>query len=249
MSETSQLLEVLSFLLPDQQLREYWSVHSWPRKKIRMTDVGDRNGRLGVDVRQIALQSLPPFSHASAPQRAIFDAKSPSSTERESWLQYLATLSTDEGLSAASQHDALKILINMADTAGRVRQITTCPKWLSWCLDTLKAKDSLLADPLCMLLSNLTQKSDAQLSNALLPHLQDLMNLYITGADKATSNSKHASFDFLASVFANLSTVPSARETFVKCALQDGESALAQLAVFTEHPSVIRRGGTASTLK
>lgn len=155
----------------------------------------------------------------------------------------------DENLSPPSQHDALKILINMSDTAERSRSIVKVQGWLDWALATLKTKDSLLADPLCMLLSNLSQHGDADLCNKLLPDLPELMRLYITGADKATSHSKHASYDFLASVFANLSTIPSARETFVNCSLEDGESAMTQLAVFTEHPSVIRRGGTASTIK
>lgn len=200
-------------------------------------------------MRQIALESLTSFSHASAPQRSVFDSKVPNTPSGRSWLAFVAELSKDESLGAASQHDALKILINMSDTAERCRQMTSVPGWTPWALRTLSTKDSLLADPLCMLLSNVTQQPAPELSSALLEQLQQLIRLYITGADKQTSNSKHANFDFLASVFANLSTVPSARETFVKCDLDDGEAAMTQLAVFTEHPSVIRRGGTASTIK
>lgn len=196
----------------------------------------------------MALESLGAFSHANAPQRAIFTAKHPDPAF-VSWLQYIATLATDEKLEAPTQHDALKICINLSDTAERQKQILAAPGFLDWALATLKTKDSLLADPLCMLLSNLSQRADPALCDKLLPQLPDLMKLYITGADPATSNSKHANFDFLASVFANLSTVPSARDTFIKCELEDGESAMTQLAVFTEHPSVIRRGGTASTIK
>ncbi|EUC59763.1 cytoplasm protein, putative [Rhizoctonia solani AG-3 Rhs1AP] len=54
---------------------------------------------------------------------------------------------------------------------------------------------------------------------------------------------------FLASVFANITVVPTGRLALLSLRSETSEFALAKLLSFTEHPDTIRRGGVASTLK
>ena len=120
----------------------------------------------------------------------------------------------------------------------------------------MQQPDSILADPLCMLLSNLTQKAES-VSSSLLTlqsppnnHLlfPDLIKAFVNGADKNTSVNKNANFDFLASSLANMTTLPKCRQALLELKAND-ESEIARIGAFTEHPNTIRRGGVASVLK
>lgn len=107
-----------------------------------------------------------------------------------------------------------------------------------------------------MLLSNLTQKSDS-VSSSLLnlksgnsSAFAGLLEAFVTGADKNPSVNKNATFDFLASCFANVTTLPAGRNALFALPKDGkGESAVTRIAAFTEHPDTIRRGGVASLLK
>ena len=109
-----------------------------------------------------------------------------------------------------------------------------------------------------MLLANLV-KSDA-LKNILqrkqsapesLPSddsiLNQLMDLFVGGQDGAYN--KHADFDYLAYVFADLAKHAEVRNYFLGPQSYDGVVPLSKLKVFTEHKSDVRRKGVASTIK
>jgi hypothetical protein len=77
--------------------------------------------------------------------------------------------------------------------------------------------------------------------------MNQLLDLFVKGAD-GTYN-KHADFDHLSYVFADLTKHAELRKYFVQKQEYDGVLPLNKLKVFTEHKSDIRRKGVASTIK
>lgn len=77
--------------------------------------------------------------------------------------------------------------------------------------------------------------------------LNQLMDLFVKGADG--SFNKHADYDYLAYVFADLAKHAEIREHFVRRQAYDSAVPLTKIRVFTEHKSDVRRKGVASTIK
>jgi hypothetical protein len=77
--------------------------------------------------------------------------------------------------------------------------------------------------------------------------LNQLVDLFVKGADG--SFNKHADFDYLAYLFADLAKHADVRRYFVTKQDYDDAFPLTKLKVFTEHKSDIRRKGVASTIK
>lgn len=77
--------------------------------------------------------------------------------------------------------------------------------------------------------------------------LNQLLDLFVKGHDG--SFNKHADFDYLAYLFADLAKHPEIRQFFVKKQEYDDSVPLTKLRVFTDHKSDIRRKGVASTIK
>jgi len=77
--------------------------------------------------------------------------------------------------------------------------------------------------------------------------LNQLLDLFVKGQD-GTYN-KHADFDYLAYVFADLSKHADIRKHFLEEQSYDKVIPITKLKVFTEHKSDIRRKGVASTIK
>lgn len=77
--------------------------------------------------------------------------------------------------------------------------------------------------------------------------LNQLLDLFVKGSE-GTYN-KHADFDYLAYVFADLSKHAEIRQFFVAKQDYDGVVPLNKIKVFTEHKSDVRRKGVASTIK
>ena len=65
----------------------------------------------------------------------------------------------------------------------------------------------------------------------------------------STDFNKHATFDFLAGVFANITTTPNGCQFFLQDSTKDNTKRLSKLIVFTQHEKVIRRGGCVAALK
>ena len=98
-----------------------------------------------------------------------------------------------------------------------------------------------MADPACMLLSNLARFEIAQ--ERLLKHISLFINLFLSLPSNANAN-----YDFLGGVIANLAMLPQGCSAI--CQSEDtGEDRLSLLAVFTEHPSVVRRKSVANAIK
>ncbi|GAA5828131.1 hypothetical protein JCM11251_002603 [Rhodosporidiobolus azoricus] len=74
-----------------------------------------------------------------------------------------------------------------------------------------------------------------------------LLEVFLKGEGK--KYNPNANYDFLASVFANVSLLPAGRSFLLSTPDPSIEPPLAKLISFTEHPSTIRRGGVASTIK
>lgn len=77
--------------------------------------------------------------------------------------------------------------------------------------------------------------------------LNQLLDLFVKGPDK--TYNKHADFDYLAYVFADLSKHAEIRQFFLAEQGYDGVVPLNKIKVFTEHRSDVRRKGVASTIK
>lgn len=115
------------------------------------------------------------------------------------------------------------------------------------------------ADDVAMLLANLA-KSDSLLRLLALKRrvppggvstspnaIDQIMDCFVKGADG--SLNKHANFDYLSYLFADLSRMEDGRRYFLSRQDYDGVVPVTKLTVFTEHRSPIRRKGVASTLK
>ncbi|GAA5846764.1 hypothetical protein JCM9279_004431 [Rhodotorula babjevae] len=74
-----------------------------------------------------------------------------------------------------------------------------------------------------------------------------LLEVFLKGEGK--KYNPNANYDFLASVFANVSLLPQGRAFLLATPDRTIEPPLVKLISFTEHPSTIRRGGVASTIK
>lgn len=77
--------------------------------------------------------------------------------------------------------------------------------------------------------------------------LDQLMDRFVS--QDAATGAASSRYDYLAYLFADLSKHEAGRRYFVTAQAYDGVVPLSKLAVFTEHPSAIRRRGVAATLK
>ena len=77
--------------------------------------------------------------------------------------------------------------------------------------------------------------------------VNQLLDLFVKGAEG--SYNKHADFDHLSYLFADLTKHAEIRHHFVRKQVYDGVVPLNKLKVFTEHKSDVRRKGVASTIK
>ncbi|GAA5981203.1 hypothetical protein JCM10908_004021 [Rhodotorula pacifica] len=95
--------------------------------------------------------------------------------------------------------------------------------------------------------SQLQPKQSLRESEFELPALDLLLEVFLKGDSK--KYNPNATYDFLASVFANVSLLPAGRAFLLATPDRSAEPPLAKIISFTEHPSTIRRGGVASTIK
>ena len=115
------------------------------------------------------------------------------------------------------------------------------------------------ANEIAMLLSNLAKSERMErlirLKRALPAKsvstsayaLDQLFDCFVKGADG--SLNKHADFDYLAYLLADMSNYKAGRDHFLSKREYDGVVPISKLTVFTEHRSHIRRRGVASTIK
>jgi hypothetical protein len=114
------------------------------------------------------------------------------------------------------------------------------------------------ADEFAMLLANLVKSNHLKKLHTMkrkAPEevstsenaIDQLMDCFVKGAEGALN--KHAGFDYLSYLFADLSQTETGRSYFTTRQEYDGVVPITKLTVFTEHKSDIRRKGVASTIK
>ncbi|KAL2135971.1 hypothetical protein VTI74DRAFT_6020 [Chaetomium olivicolor] len=197
-------------------------------------------------IRKLAIENLEPYSTA---QPSIFK------TEELLPVKHLKFLIRDHPKIA--EH-ALTILVNLTADRSILEYVANDDRFLGILLGNLVDPKEPNANLLAMLLANMakwdglksivTRKQEPPeglQSNELV--LNQLLDLFVKGADG--SYNKHADFDYLAYVFADLSKHDEIRQFFVNSQSYDNVVPLNKIKVFTEHKSDIRRKGVASTIK
>jgi hypothetical protein len=111
---------------------------------------------------------------------------------------------------------------------------------------------SILSDPACMLLNNIS-KSPAVIERLIDPivNLDNLLEVFTLGDGELELKryNPHASFTFLSTIFANISSTPSGSRIFLEKSTIDSQIRIARLALFISHTSLIKRGGVISAIK
>jgi hypothetical protein len=167
----------------------------------------------------------------------------------ERTLRHILLLVADNPLVA---NKALACLINLTPRPALVQAMARVDFIHALVVQLLRTKN-INADMVCMLLNNLSRHES--IANILLPQ-DDLLvkthsidNMLQVFNSKEYSLNTNANFDFLAGVFANLSSSPKGCKFFLGKSTFDSSLRLSKLVCFTEHPNVMRRGGVISTLK
>ncbi|KAK4231424.1 hypothetical protein QBC38DRAFT_355007 [Podospora fimiseda] len=197
-------------------------------------------------IRAVAIENLVPYSVS---QPSIFK------TEGFTPIKHLKFLVKDHPKIA--EH-ALTILINLTSDQKVLEFVATDDKFLDVVLSYVTEPTEPNANLLAMLLANMVKwdglKSVATKKQPAPEKLQSdelvlnqLLDLFVKGADG--SYNKHADFDYLAYVFADLSKHAEIRQFFAAQQDYDSVVPLNKIKVFTEHKSGIRRKGVASTIK
>ncbi|KAJ5385355.1 hypothetical protein N7517_003266 [Penicillium concentricum] len=153
--------------------------------------------------------------------------------------------------------NALTILINLSSDE-EVLKLLAEDEFVEDLLAKLTNVKEPNADEVAMLLANVVKSENLQKLLTLkrkAPEtvstsenaIDQLMDCFVKGAEGALN--KHANFDYLSYVFADLSQTEKGRAYFTQRQDYDEVVPITKLTVFTEHKSDIRRKGIASTIK
>ncbi|KAK0722238.1 hypothetical protein B0T26DRAFT_209237 [Lasiosphaeria miniovina] len=165
---------------------------------------------------------------------------------------------TDGECEQVIAEHALTILINLSADRDVLEYIATDDKFIDIVLQNISDPAEPNANLLSMLLANLAkweglksiatkkQKTVQDLGSDDLV-LNQLVDLFVKGMDG--SYNKHADFDYLAYLFADLAKHSEIRQYFITKQSYDDVIPLNKIKVFTEHKSDVRRKGVASTIK
>ncbi|EPS42775.1 hypothetical protein H072_3242 [Dactylellina haptotyla CBS 200.50] len=203
------------------------------------------------EIRMIACGNL--VGYSAGPQNSIFK------TSNLKPIKDLKILVRDHAPISTS---AVNILINVSDDRAVLELLATDDAFLELLLSLITDPSYPAADYIAMLLANMAKhesvpgkllrlkrdkpKTEWKVSNSERA-MDQLMDLFVKGSDK--SLNKEANFDYLAYLFADIAGHPEGRTHFTKAQEYDGVIPITKLIVFTEHQSLIRRKGVASTIK
>ncbi|KAI9641031.1 Protein hgh1 [Ciborinia camelliae] len=199
-----------------------------------------------TQVRTLAVESLIPYSLS---QPSIFK------TNELLPVKDLKLLVRDYKQIAK---DAITILINLSTDKEVLVYLASDKEFINTLFGKLTNPSEPNANLIAMLLANLAKWDDLkQIITLERPApkeltssnraIDQLMDLFVKGAD-GTYN-KHAEYDYLAYLFADLAKHEEGRKYFLTKQEYDGVIPLTKMTVFTEHKSDIRRKGVASTIK
>ncbi|GAP86922.1 putative hgh1 protein [Rosellinia necatrix] len=200
----------------------------------------DRNPQ----VRAIAAEHLVPYSIS---QPNIFKA------DNLKPIHNLKLLIKD--LPNIAEH-ILTILINLSTDQEILGNLTSDDRFITEVLRQIIIPTEPNANLLSMLLANLSKSDsfgsilhkkqappDELRSDDLV--INQLVDLFV----KEAAYNKHADFDHLSYLFADLTKHAAVRQHFIRRQEYDGVIPITKLKVFTEHRSAVRRKGVASTIK
>ncbi|KAF2086683.1 DUF383-domain-containing protein [Saccharata proteae CBS 121410] len=200
-----------------------------------------------TQIRQIAVENLVGYSTA---EPAIFK------TGQLTPIKDLKLLVKDYNPIAKN---ALTMLINLSDDEEVRELLAKDDVFLESLLLRITSPKAPTANEVAMLLANLGKSDSLQRLLKLereVPKelstsknaMDQLMDCFVKGAEGAYN--KHADYDYLSYLFADMAKHPEARAHFLKPNPHDNDIIpVTKLTVFTEHKSAIRRRGVASTIK
>ncbi|KAG1132689.1 hypothetical protein G6F42_002131 [Rhizopus arrhizus] len=202
-----------------------------------------------LEIRAIALHHLVPYTPNGNQYRYIL------LEQKQTICKDIKALCREDPVTA---HDALRCLINLSSDPAVQDELDDQDFIKYICLLITNAK-SVLADLACMLLSNMTKNESACVkliqaktepmeglskSTRMLDHLVEAFH---KGYKK--DYNPEAEYHFLASVFSNISGLRLGRVYMIESSEADQLPPLTKLQIFTEDPSIIRRGGVITVLK
>ncbi|GAA6036012.1 hypothetical protein JCM8097_005214 [Rhodosporidiobolus ruineniae] len=225
-------------------------------------------------VRRIALSSLLPYTAADAPERKLFlrDNHIEQIATMCADIELIAHDALSALINLSNMHEvALRLSKMPGYTTGLVRMIVDDKAVLSdlaCMLLSNMSKLDLVSKQILGLRVPFTISEPApsaaeptkdgeekdedkptavQATTDEIAALDLLLEVFLKGEGK--QYNPNANYDFLASVFANVSLLPPGRAFLLSTPDPSIEPPLAKIISFTEHPSTIRRGGVASTIK
>ncbi|KAK1818573.1 Protein hgh1 [Friedmanniomyces endolithicus] len=155
--------------------------------------------------------------------------------------------------------NALTILVNISEDKEVLNNVVEDEAYLELLLKRVTSQAEENADEQCMLLANLGKSSSIKklltrkrevpkpLSTSPIA-IDQLLDCFVKGS--AGSYNKHADYDYLSYLFADLAKDAAGRKHFLAPRKEDTNIVpLTKLVVFTEHKSTIRRRGVANTIK
>ncbi|KAI5848169.1 DNA-binding protein HGH1 [Tricharina praecox] len=210
------------------------------------TELEELVGFLGSprpEIRQLALEHAVGYSAGSQSSVFLEPALKP--------IRDLKVIVND--IPPRAKH-ALTILVNLSDKSAVLESLISDALFHPLLISKIVSQSYTNADQASMLLANMTKSDSFSKKLIDLPALEgaeggaasvldQLMDCFVKGTNP------EANYDFLAYVFADVSRLPAGRDYFTKKRDYDGVIPICKLTVFTEHKSLIRRKGVASTIK
>ncbi|KAK3069725.1 Protein hgh1 [Teratosphaeriaceae sp. CCFEE 6253] len=155
--------------------------------------------------------------------------------------------------------NALTILVNISEDGEVLKSLAEDDAFLEQLLKRVTDQKEQNANEKCMLLANLgkspsikkllTLKREVPKPLSTSPiAIDQLLDCFVKGSE--ASYNKHADFDYLSYLFADIAKEEAGRKHFLAPRKEDVNVVpLTKLVVFTEHKSTIRRRGVANTIK
>ncbi|KAF2135389.1 uncharacterized protein K452DRAFT_23168 [Aplosporella prunicola CBS 121167] len=200
-----------------------------------------------TQIRQIAAENLVGFSTA---QPSLF---------KRNQLEPIKDLKLLVKDYTPIAKNALTMLINLSDDEEVRKSLVEDNALLETILLRITSPKEPTANELAMLLANMVKSDEMkklltlergvpkELSTSKVA-MDQLMDCFVKGAEGRYN--KHADYDYLSYVFADMAKHPEGRKYLTTAQPYDADIIpITKLTVFTEHKSTIRRRGVASTLK
>ncbi|CAO3607323.1 unnamed protein product [Cunninghamella echinulata] len=201
-----------------------------------------------LEVRAIALHHIVGFTPETSEYRPLLISK------KDTLCKDLKKLAQEDPITA---HDAIKGLINLSGDP-RIQEELDDIDFIKYVCRVITTPKAVLADLACMLLSNMTKNENVcvKLLDAKTEPLPELINStrlmdhLVEAFHKGVKMeyNTEANFNFLASVFSNLSGLRHGRVYFLSDG-QDNVVPITKIQIFTEDENVIRRGGVDTVIK